>query len=113
MSEVLASTLRDLGSELNAGKTEWMEVPSLTPQIDRAPLPGLAVVCFESWAPLSLKCAEFRYLGSMVGCDKSCGIAADVQRRCALGHAAFGKLRHVWKALVLHGMCFYGLVAWQ
>ena len=56
--------LRDLGSELNAGKREWMEVPSITPQIDRAPI---------------AKCAEFRYLGSLVGCDKTCGTAADVR----------------------------------
>ena len=93
MSEVLASTLRDLGSELNAGKTEWMEVPSITPRIDRAPLPGCRLLRILG-SPIA-KCAEFCYLGSLVGCDKTCGTAADVQRRCALGHAAFGKLRHV------------------
>ena len=88
--------LRDLGSELNAGKREWMEVPSITPQIDRAPLPGCRLLRILG-SPIA-KCAEFRYLGSLVGCDKTCGTAADAQRRCALGHAAFGKLRHVWRS---------------
>ena len=45
-------------------------------------------------------CWDFEYLGSMFTPDGSC--MTDVRRRIAMAQQRHGKLRHIWKAKVIH-----------
>eukprot|EP00435_Cladocopium_sp_Y103_P064889 s465_g26.t1 len=96
MSDLCDLTLRDMGSRMNHEKTEWMELPSFAPVQDQAPLPGTKILRI-SGVPIA-KTYSFRYLGSLLHADRSCGVPADVSRRISLAHAAFGKLRHIWRS---------------
>ena len=95
MSELFHRTLSDMGGLLNAGKTEWLELHSFVGVPDIAPLPGTKILTI---AGQHSKTAQFKYLGAVLGVDRTCGIDADVRRRVSLAHAVFSKLRHLWRA---------------
>ena len=96
MSELFNSTLRDMGGHLNASKTEWLELRSFASIPDAAPLPGTKILTIAGHH--ISKTAQFKYLGAILGVDRTCGVDADVRRRVSLAHAAFSKLRHLWRA---------------
>ena len=87
MSELFHRTLTDMGGLLNAGKTEWLELQSFAGAPDTAPLPGTRILTIAG-QHIS-KTAQFKYLGAVLGVDRTCGVDADVRRRVSLAHAAF------------------------
>ena len=93
MASVMSQCLQDLGCDLHLLKSEWMEVPSLSPN-------GTLLHCLDGIQGAEIaQCGAFRYLGSpIISTDEDAGSSVDVTRRCGLAHAAFGKLRHVWKS---------------
>ena len=66
------------------------------PDRDAAPLPGCKVLLIRGQA-IPRTC-EFRYIGSVLGSDRSLGVEQDVRRRISLAWAAFGLLKHIWKS---------------
>ena len=96
MSELFHQTLNDMGGLMNVSKTEWLELHSFASAPETAPLPGTKILTIAG-QPIS-KTGQFKYLGALLGVDRSCGVDADVHRRVSLAHTSFSKLRHLWRA---------------
>ena len=84
MTDILDSSISDMGGEINVQKTEWLESPP-DPEAD-------LILPLTIRGELVKKCPNFCYLGSVIGNDRSYGSVEDLSCRIKKARRMFAFL---------------------